>query len=155
MDAREARTDFQAGRLSAEQLLDLLERQERLVQHLHAEVQRLKQRLAQYEPEILREPTPRPTDPPSPSASYSVDAEEQRRRRGRRRKKSPGRRPTELKFAEAERFQDLYPDGIPPADCRLVRERAVWRLIDGRAVRVGYRLFAGPGGDEPRIPGVT
>src|SRR2546430_7611573 len=42
-----------------------------------------------------------------------------------------------------------------PADCRLVRERAVWRLLDGRAVRVGYRVFAGPGGDEGRIPGVT
>jgi transposase len=36
-----------------------------------------------------------------------------------------------------------------------VRERAVWRLEDGRAVRVGYRIFAGPGGNEPRIPGVT
>jgi transposase len=31
----------------------------------------------------------------------------------------------------------------------------VWRLENGRAVRVGYRVFAGPGGHEPRIPGVT
>ena len=72
MDAREARNDFQAGRLSAEQLIDLLERQERLVQHLHAEVQRLKQRLAQYEPEILREPPPSQSDPrplPPPTVS--------------------------------------------------------------------------------------
>ena len=36
-----------------------------------------------------------------------------------------------------------------------MRERAVWRLEDGRAVRVGYRVFAGPRGDEPPIPGVT
>jgi len=36
-----------------------------------------------------------------------------------------------------------------------VRERAVWRLEDGRAVRVGYRIFTAPGHDEPRIPGVT
>lgn len=36
-----------------------------------------------------------------------------------------------------------------------VRERAVWRLENGRAVRVGYRIFAGPGGAEPPIPGVT
>lgn len=155
MDAREARTDFQAGRLSAEQLLDLLERQERLVQHLHAEVQRLKQRLAQYEPEILREPPPRPTDPPSPSASYSVDAEEQRRRPRRRRKKSPGRRPTALKFAEAQSIEEIYPDGVPRADCQVLRERAIWRLKDHRAVRVGYRVFGRPGGPEPAIPGVT
>jgi hypothetical protein len=155
MDAREARTDFQAGRLSAEQLLELLERQERLVQHLHAEVQRLKQRLAQYEPEILREPTPSQADPPSPSASYSVDAEEQRRRPRRRRKPSPGRRHTERKFAEAQRIEAIYPEGVPRADCQVLRERAVWRLVDHRAVLVGYRLFGRPGGPEPAIPGVT
>jgi len=31
----------------------------------------------------------------------------------------------------------------------------VWRLVDGRAVLVGYRVFRGPGGPEPRIAGVT
>src|SRR5436309_9859979 len=62
MDAREARAEFQAGRLPAERLLELLERQERLLQRLHAEVERLKQRLAQYEPDIQPEPTP--TAPP-------------------------------------------------------------------------------------------
>src|SRR6266446_5041619 len=155
MDAREARNDFQAGRLSAEQLLDLLERQERLVQHLHAEVQRLKQRLAQYEPEILREPPPSQSDPPSPSASYSVDAEEQRRRPRQRRKLSPGRRPTELKFAQAQQIEEIYAEGVPRADCQVLRERAVWRLVDHRAVLVGYRLFGRPGGPEPAIPGVT
>jgi len=36
-----------------------------------------------------------------------------------------------------------------------MRERAVWRLEGGRAVLVGYRVFGGPHGPEPRIPGVT
>src|SRR5436309_2178591 len=81
--------------------------------------------------------TPPMPPSPTPSASYSVDTEEKRRRRKRRRKKSPGRRPTRLKFADAERIEEVYPDGVPRADCRLVRERAVWRLLDGRAVRVG------------------
>jgi hypothetical protein len=31
----------------------------------------------------------------------------------------------------------------------------VWRLENGRAVLVGYRVFCAPGGPEPRIPGVT
>src|SRR5437763_10290940 len=153
MDVRQARIEFEAGRLSAEALLDLLEQQEQAIQRLRAEVQRLRQRLAQYEPEVQREATP---PRPTPSASYSVDAEEKRRRRKRRRKKkSPGRRPTRLKFADAEHIEEVYPDGVPRADCRPVRERAVWRLIDGRAVRVGYRGCAGPGGHEGRIPGVT
>jgi transposase len=153
MDVRQARIEFAAGRLSAEALLDLLEEQEQALQRLRAEVQRLRQRLAQYEPEVQREATP---PRPTPSASYSIDAEEKRRRSKRRRKKkSPGRRPTRLKFADAEHIEEVYPDGVPRADCRPVRERAVWRLIDGRAVRVGYRVFAGPGGHEGRIPGVT
>ena len=155
MNPREARMAFEAGRLPAEQLLDLLQRQECLIQQLLAEVQRLKQRLAQYEPEVNRERPPTQADPPSPSASYSVDAEQQRRRPRRRKKKSPGRRPTEDKFAQAQRVEAIYPEGVPRADCQLLRERAVWRLVDHRAVLVGYRIFGRPGGPEPPLPGVT
>jgi transposase len=154
MDAREARKDFEAGRLPAERLLDLLERQERLIQHLSNELQRIKQRLAQYEPEVLREPAAPEADSP-PAASYSVDAEERRRRRRQRKKQSPGRRPTRLKFADAHCIEDLYADGVPRGDCRVLRERAVWRLREGRGVLVGYRLWGRLGTAEPAIPGVT
>src|SRR5579863_914927 len=156
MSGREARMEFEAGRLPPERLLDLLERQERLIKHLQAEVERLKQRLAQYEPEASAESPSRPAAGPPPSASYSVEAEQRRRRRGRRRRKpSPGRRPTERKFSQAHTFEDVYADGVPPADGHLLRERAVWRLREGRAVLVGYRLFGRQGGPEPSIPGVT
>jgi hypothetical protein len=155
MDAREARREFEAGRLPAEQLLELLQRQQALIQRLSADLQRLQQRLAQYEPDCRRETMPRPIHPERPSAAYSLDAENRRRRPKQRRKKSPGRRPTQLKFADAERFQSLYADGVPHAECQLLRQRAVWRLENGRAVRVGYRLFGRPGGPEPPIPGVT
>jgi transposase len=131
-----------------------LAKQRQTAQRLQAMVQRLTERLAQYEPQVRREGQSSDSACPKPAASYSLDAEQQRRRH-RRRKKSPGRRPTELKFAAAERFQDIYPPGVRHDECQLVRERAVWRLEDGRAVRVGYRIFAGPGGIEPAIPGVT
>src|SRR5947209_16921583 len=85
---------LEAGQLSTEQLLQLLQRQERVIQHLQAEIQRLKQWLAQYEPDVLQDSKRTPPDPQTPSASYSLDAEEQRRRHRKRRKKSPGRRPT-------------------------------------------------------------
>jgi transposase len=149
---RQLRRDAQDGRVSVEQLLDLIDKQQQTIQSLRRENQRLQQRLAQYEPE-----TACSKPPETPAASYSLEAEDKRRRqrKKRRRKKSPGRRPTVSKFAAAERTQDVYPDGVSHAECRLVRERAVWRLEDGRAVRVGYRIFAAPGGQEPRIPGVT
>jgi transposase len=156
IDVRQLRRDALDGQVSVEQLLDLIEKLQQTIQGLRRENQRLQERLAQYEPEVCSAGAAAKPSAETPALSYSLDAEAKRRRgRKRRRKKSPGRRPTELKFADAERTEDIYPDGVRHGDCQLVRERAVWRLEDGRAVRVGYRIFAGPGGKEPRIPGVT
>jgi transposase len=155
IDVRQLRQDARNGQVSVEQLLDVIDQQQQTIQRLRREKQRLLERLAQYEPEVANAGSTAPSSATA-SPSYSVDAELKRRRgRRRRRKKSPGRRPTELKFADAERTDDVYPDGVRCQDCQLVRERAVWRLENGRAVRVGYRIFAVPGGQEPRIPGVT
>jgi transposase len=156
IDVRQLRRNALDGQVSVEQLLDLIEKQQQTIQGLRREKQRLQDRLAQYEPEVGSAGSAAQPSAETPAPSYSLDAEAKRRRgRKRRRKKSPGRRPTERKFADAERTENIYPDGVRHADCQLVRERAVWRLEDGRAVRVGYRIFAGPGGKEPRIPGVT
>jgi transposase len=155
IDLRQVRTAALNGQISIEQLLDIIDKQQQTIQRFQREVHRLTERLAQYEPEVRREAGDRTSDPHKPTAPYSVDAENKRRRRKRRRKKSPGRQPTELKFANAERYEDIYPKGIPHADCRLVRERAIWRLEDGRAKLVGYRIYVGPGGPEPPIPAVT
>jgi transposase len=133
----------------------MLQRQERLIQRLHTEVQRLKQRLAQYEPDILQDPTGPEHDQQTPSASYSLNAEEKRRQPRQRRKKSPGRRPTELKFAQAHIYENVYLNGGPRDDYQLLRQRAVWRLRNNRAVLVGYSIYGRPGGPEPPIPGVT
>jgi transposase len=154
LDIGRIRSDARNGRLSVEQLLDIIEKQQQTIKRLAGNEHRLIERLTQYEPQASREATAKQTNPKTPATSYSVDAETKRRQR-RRRKKSPGRQPTEVKFAEAERFRDIYPDGVRHSDCQLVRERAVWRIEDGKAVRVGYRIFAGPGGKEPRIPGIT
>lgn len=161
VDVRQARWLAQAGRLSMEEVLDLLDQLDRLrgldqqtIRRLSREIDRLKERLAQYEPEITAEPTPTQI-PPQPAAPYSLQAEEKRRQGRRRKKKSPGRRPTELKFAQAERVENIVPQGERLADCALVRQRCVWRLEEGRAVRVGYRIYRGRGSEEPCIPGVT
>jgi hypothetical protein len=154
IDVRQLRRDARDGQVSVEQLLELIEKQQQTIQGFRRENQRLQERLAQYEPTVAGSAAQPSAETPAPS--YSLDAETKRRRgRRRRRKQSPGRRPTELKFADAHRTENVYPDDVRHQDCRLVRERAVWRLEDGRAVRVGYRIFAAVGGQEPRIPGVT
>lgn len=153
------------GQLSVQQLdqlLDTLDRQQRTIEQqqatieqLNEEVRRLKERLARLTGGDDRRP-PAAAGPSggTTSQNYSVAAEE-RRRRKRRKKKSPGRRPNELKFSQAARVQDVFPEGVSCNDCRLLRERAVWRLEEGKAVLVGYRIFVGPGGKEGRIDGVT
>jgi transposase len=160
MEAREARAEFRKGRLSIEQLLDVVERQERTIHRLSNELAHLRERLAQYEPEVVRKASPTKLGETGDSSAastthYSIEAEEKRRRRRKRKKKSPGRRPTHLKFADAQRMENVYPKRVSRDVCQPVRERAVWRLEGGRAVLVGYRVFAGPDGREPRIPGVT
>jgi transposase len=156
IDVRQIRTDALNGKLSIEQLLDIIEKQQQTMRRLEAKAKRWIERLAQYEPEVREETGGRSADSePQPSASYSLNAETRRRLPRRRKKKSPGRRPTKQKFADAEDYRNIYPKGVGRADCQLVRQRAVWRLESGQAVLVGYRIFAGPDGAEPRIPGVT
>src|SRR5712692_1521541 len=157
IDLKQLRRDALDGRVSVTQLLHVIDQQQQTIQGLQRDKRLLQEQLAQYEPEAHPETSSTTVPAASPIPSYSLDAEEKRRRQGkrRRRKKSPGRKPTALKFADADRTENIYPDGVAHEDCQLVRERAVWRLEDGRAVRVGYRIFATAGGTEPRIPGVT
>ena len=112
------------------------------------QVRRLTERLAQYKPEIRHEATRPDSDAARPS-DYGLDGESKRRQRRQRhrQKKSPGRRPTEVQFNDAHRYDEVYPDGVRPGAGTLVG-RAVWRLEDGRGVLVGYRIFAGPDGKD-------
>jgi hypothetical protein len=157
LDLARIRSDAHNGTLSVDYLIDIIEQQQHRIKRLEADKRQLAERLAKYEPEAA--PRPDTNEPQNRNASYSVEAEEKRRQqrsgRRRRREKSPGRTPTEQKFAAAQKYEDVYPDGVEPATCHLVRERAVWRFIANKAVRVGYRIYAGPDGKEPPIPGVT
>lgn len=131
-------------------------------QRLHADNQRLKtqvrqltERLAQYEPEIRQEAAPAAAEVRSTDYGLEGEAQRRRQRKRRRKKNSPGRRPTVFKFNDAQRYEDIYPSGARPGECTLARQRAVWRLENGRAMLVGYRIFAAADGKESRIPGVT
>jgi transposase len=91
---------------------------------------------------------------------YSVRAEEQRQQeRGRRKKRKEtrkqrrGRVANEEKIKQAEKTEDVYPQGVPGEQCRLSHVRVIWRLLEGRAVRVAYRVFRGPRKQYGVIPG--
>jgi hypothetical protein len=93
----------------------------------------------------LADTTPKVDDP------YSLRAEEQRQQqRGRRKKRQEtkkqrrGRIANEEKSKRAEKSEDVYPQGVAIDQCRLSHLRVVWRLQEGRAVLVAYRVFRGP-----------
>lgn len=135
-------------------LFDLLEKQVKRCERLQKENGRLAQRIAELEK----------GDPPSshqvPVDSYSLDAEEKRRRRKQLKKKTAakkhkaGRKPNKDKLECVVRWVDILPEGAQKNDCLLQSERPVWHIENGRAVRVGYRIYRLAWQETPRIPGV-
>lgn len=140
--------DLRTGRIDADRLVDLIG----ILQH---QLQAAAQRIAELEKQVPGNAGPAKIDQP-----FSMREEEKRqeaRGKKRRKRKDKGRRGrvrTADKVAQAERTEDIYPDGIPPSDCWLSHTRPVWRLENGRAVLIAYRIYRGPNNRYGKIPGV-
>lgn len=80
-------------------------------------------------------------------SDYSVGTQEKKMQR-KERKKSPGRRTTIEKIAEVTIIKNIYPKDTPFQQCRYARSHTVTRLIDGKAVRVLYRLYVSRDGTK-------
>lgn len=93
--------------------------------------------------------------PPKEATNYSVARHERRQQRKRHWKKSTGRKPKDAKCDCATQTIDLYWYGAHRKQCVLRREQFVWRLIDGKAEYVRYRIFDQPDStDLPPVDGV-
>jgi hypothetical protein len=93
--------------------------------------------------------------PPKEASNYSVSRHEQKQRRKRRRRNSTGRKPKDAKRDLTTETIDLYWYGASQKKCVLRREQFVWRLIDGKAKYVHYRIFDEPDStDLPPVDGV-
>lgn len=144
--------------LNSSQLLELVRELQAEVAKLRAENESLREENQQLRDRIAdlekKNPTPRVDEP------YSVDAEEKRRQKKARQKKRQqkskrrGRKTTEEKVDLAEQCEIVHPAEFDLEQCHFVRERVVWRIQDGRAVRVVYELWHGPGNEKPTLPGV-
>jgi len=156
MDAREQlQEDLRTGRIDANRLVDLIATVQRELQAAHQRNAELEQRIAELEKQLAAASgTAKVAEP------FSLRAEEKRqeaRGKKRRKRKANGRRGrvrTADKVAQAERTEEVYPEGIAPSDCWLSHTRPVWRLEQGRAVLVAYRVYRGPNNQYGNIPGV-
>ena len=146
MDAIEQlKEDVRTGQIDAYRLVDLIATLQR---ELHASTHQnaqLQQRIAELEKELAGlSGTAKVAQP------FSLREEEKRqeaRGKKRRKRKAKGRRGrvrTADKIARAERTEEVYPNDILPSDCKLSHTRPMWRLENGRAVLVAYRVYRGP-----------
>src|SRR5437763_8069494 len=156
MDAlAQLQEDLRTGQIDPHRLIELLASVQRELQAAKQRIAELEQRNAELEQQLPAAAGPTKLDQP-----FSVRAEEKRqqaRGKKRRHRKAKGRRGrvrTADKIAQAERTEDAYPDGVAPGDCWLSHTRPVWRLEQGRAALVAYRVFRGPNNRYGQIPGV-
>jgi transposase len=149
MDAIEQlKQEAREGRIDVNRLVDL-------VVTLQRQLQAANQRIAELE-KHSGGPTPAKLEQP-----FSVRAEEQRqqargkhKKRKKKNKRRRGRGTSAEKIAQAQRHEEVLPEGLAKTDCRESHVRPVWRLENGRAVLVAYHIYRGPGNQYGKIPGV-
>ena len=123
-------------------LADLLQQQAARIHQLEEEVERLKELLAgKADSKTAKKPVFK--------ENYSL-GRNARRKPKRRGRKSSGRRPKELKREMVRSEYDVYHADADPQQCVFRREQFAWRLIDGQAVYVGYRIYDLP--DSKHLP---
>jgi len=119
-----------------------------------ARIKELERKIEELKKLLVEKAQSKEAKPPKEATNYSVDRHE-RKKRKKRRKKSTGRRPKEAKAEQATQHFDLYWHGAVRKRCVLRREQFVWRLIDGQAQYVHYRIFDEPDStDLPPVDGV-
>ena len=134
MDAEQLREDVRAGRIDAARLVDLIVRLQKQLQDAQRRIEELEKQCSGRSAEKLQEP-------------FSLRAEELRQQaRGKRprRRNKPARRgrvTTAEKVAQAARSERVFPQDVPPHECRSSHTRVCWRLESGRAVLVAYEVY--------------
>ncbi len=114
------------------------------VQELEVELERLKQLLAaKADSKAAKRPVFK--------ENYSL-SRNPRRKRPRRGTASRGRRPKEQKREILASEYDVYHADADPNECVFHREQFAWRLINGQAVYVGYRIHDLPGSKHLPLP---
>jgi len=119
---------------------EIIRRQAQEIAELKKRAASLEQQLVQLQSLLKERAATKDAKRPIFSQDYSLSRQERERMRHRR-KRSPGRRPREAKQHRIERTDDIYPQGVPPRRCEPAREQCAWRLEEGRAIYVRYRMF--------------
>ena len=135
-----------------------IKKQAALIKKQAARIKELEKEIEELKELLLERAKAKESKPPKEATNYSVSRHERKQRKKRkkpRRKKPTGRRPKDAKRDSATRTIDLYWYRANRKKCVLRREQFVWRLIDGKAEYIHYRIFDKPDStDLPPVDGV-
>ena len=137
------------------QLEEELRQRDARIEEQAARIKGLERQIEELKKLLVEKAKSKESKRPREATNYSLDRHERRQRKRRRRKNSTGRKPKDAKRDQATQTIDVYWQGARRAKCVLRREQFVWRLIDGKAEYVHYRIFDKPDSTElPPIDGV-
>ena len=141
--------------MSIAELKEQLCQRDKQIEEQAARIKELEKEIRELKELLVDKAKSKEAKPPKEASNFSVSRHERKQRRKRRRKKSTGRKPKDAKRNFATETIDLYWHGANPNKCVLRREQFVWRLIDGKARCVQYRIFDKPDSTElPPVDGV-
>lgn len=125
-----------------EQYRETIAQQAEQIKQLKAEIEELKKLLGEKaESKAAKKPIF--------TENYSLDKNKRKRKR---RKKSTGRRRHELKRDMIQDQYDIYWKKADPDECVLHRTQYAWRIIDGKALYIGYNIYDVPNSKELPLP---
>jgi hypothetical protein len=141
--------------MSIPTLKEQLRRRDAQIKEQAERIKRLEREIDELKKLLVEKANSKESKPPKEATNFSVARHERKQRKKRRRKKSTGRKPKDVKRDRVTQAIDLYWCGADRKKCVLRREQFVWRLIDGKAEYVHYRIFDEPHStDLPPVDGV-
>ena len=131
-----------------------LDKQERQIKEQQEQIEALSAENKKLKALLKQQGDKKGAKPPKFKENYSVERHTSQAK-SKRGQQATGRRPQESKLKFVDCFVDVYADGIAKSLCVERRCQYVWRIIDGKAQYIGYRLFAPPTSESlPDIEGV-
>ncbi len=141
--------------MTVRELKDQLRQRDVQIKEQATRIKELEKQIEELKKLLVEKAKSKESKPPKEATNYSVTRHERKQRKKHRRKKSTGRKPKDGKPDRATETVDLYWHGAYRKKCVLRREQFVWRLIDGSAKYVHYRIFDEPDSTElPPVDGV-
>ena len=132
-----------------------LDEQERQLKEQQQHIEQLTSENARLKELLHQQGKSKGSKPPTFKEDYSVETHlgSGKSQRGH---ESTGRRPQQSKQGQVNEYVEVYEEGVDPSLCVERRQQYVWRIIDGKARYISYRLFARIESQElPSIRGVS